>query len=241
MPKKPAPPTYAEHLLSELGELEQRYTSVLEGSQVRERQMSGPGVQVFGHPWAWEPSTPEVEAQRMELLQDLRDWGPRFRLLFPHPTPDVQRRLDRAIGLMEDWLVREGKLKHRAPQTIPGAVTRLQEATETLRRLVTLLPEDEWRVRLVVDTNTLMDDPDVTVYKDTIGPRYMVHLMPVVFRELDELKRSGGRPERRDAARRADRRLKAMRDNGDVRKGARVAGGPSPVKVDTRSMVTRRA
>jgi predicted ribonuclease YlaK len=48
--------------------------------------------------------------------------------------------------------------------------------------------------------------------------------MPVVFRELDELKRNGRNPEIREAARRADTRLKGLRDNGDVRKGARVAG-----------------
>ena len=38
------------------------------------------------------------------------------------------------------------------------------------------------------------------------------------------LKRSGRTPELREAAKRADRRLKALRDNGDVQLGARVAG-----------------
>ncbi|MDX3232502.1 PIN domain-containing protein [Streptomyces sp. ME19-01-6] len=104
-------------------------------------------------------------------------------------------------------------------------MTRLREAAASLRELVELLPEDDWYVRVVVDTNTLMDDPDVTVYQDVVdSPRYMVHLLPVVLREIDDLKRSHNRPERREAARKADRRLKAMRDNGDVRKGARVAG-----------------
>jgi hypothetical protein len=53
---------------------------------------------------------------------------------------------------------------------------------------------------------------------------YMVHLLPVVLPEIDDLKRSHSRPERREAAKKADRRLKAVRDNGDVRNGARVAG-----------------
>jgi rRNA-processing protein FCF1 len=226
MPKKPPPPTYVDQMLAELTDIETAYASILDNSQVRERQLDFGDVQVFGHPWAWVPSTPEAEASRMELLRQVRDWAPRFRLLFPHPTPAVQRRMDDGIRLLEDWLVREGRVKNRAPKDITGAVTRLQETAAALRELVQLLPQNDWPVRLVVDTNALMDDPDVTVYQDAVdSPRYMVHLLPVVLREIDDLKRSHSRPERREAAKKADRRLKAMRDNGDVRNGARVAGG----------------
>ncbi|MGW8955530.1 PIN domain-containing protein [Streptomyces sp. NPDC055709] len=225
MPKKPPPSTYVDQLLSELGDIEASYAAVMEGSRVRARHMGGGGLVVLGNPWAWVASSPDIEASRMELLRRVRDLAPSFRLLFPHSTPAVQRRMDDAIGLLEDWLVRDGRVKHPAPRDIPGAVTRLREAALALRELVALLPEDDWRVRVVVDTNTLMDDPDVTVYQDAVdSPRYMVHLLPVVLREIDDLKRSHNRPERREAAKKADRRLKAMRDNGDVRKGARVAG-----------------
>ncbi|WP_431998568.1 PIN domain-containing protein [Streptomyces fungicidicus] len=225
MPKKPPPPTYVDQLLSELADIETSYAAVLDSSQVRARQMGGDGLVIIGHPWSWEPSTPDIEARRMKLLRQVRDWGPRFRLLFPHPTPAVQRSTDDAIGLLEDWLVRDGRVKHRAPRNIPAAGTRLKDAVAALRGLVALLPADDWRVRVVVDTNALMDDPDVTVYQDAVdSPRYMVHLLPVVLREIDDLKRSHSRPERREAAKKADRRLKAMRDNGDVRNGARVAG-----------------
>ncbi|WP_307711350.1 hypothetical protein [Streptomyces sp. V4I23] len=37
-----------------------------------------------------------------------------------------------------------------------------------MRGLVELLPQDDWPVRLVVDTNVLMDDPDVTLYQDAV-------------------------------------------------------------------------
>ncbi|WP_432159041.1 PIN domain-containing protein [Streptomyces sp. bgisy153] len=226
MPKKPPPPTYVDQLLSELADIETSYAEVLDSSQVRATQMSGDNYTVIGlHPWAWEPSTPDIEARRMTLLRQVRDWGPRFRLLFPHPTPAVRRSMDKAIGLLEDWLVRDGRVKHRAPRDITSAATRLKDAAAALRDLVGLLPADDWRVRVVVDTNALMDDPDVTVYQDAVDSmRYMVHLLPVVLREIDDLKRSHNRPERRDAAKKVDRRLKAMRDNGDVRNGARVAG-----------------
>lgn len=55
-----------------------------------------------------------------------------------------------------------------------------------------LLPADEHLVRLVVDTNALIDNPDLAAYTGELGDRYVVHLIPVVLREIDDLKRAGG-------------------------------------------------
>jgi AAA+ ATPase superfamily predicted ATPase len=35
------------------------------------------------------------------------DWEPRFGLLFPHPTPEVRKRLDRRLKHLKRWLLRE--------------------------------------------------------------------------------------------------------------------------------------
>lgn len=94
----------------------------------------------------------------------------------------------------------------------------------TLRKLVELLPADDWPVRLTVHTNMLLDDPDVAIYTPLLGKRYMVHLLPVVLRELDDKKLAGRTPDLRDAAKKADRRLKGLRTNGNVLRGVRVAG-----------------
>jgi hypothetical protein len=51
----------------------------------------------------------------------------------------------------------------------------------------------------------------------------MARLLPVVLREIDDLKRAGRTQDLRDAAQRADRRLKGLRTNGDVRAGVRVS------------------
>jgi hypothetical protein len=101
------------------------------------------------------------------------------------------RRLDDRLGLGVVYLVREGKLKHRAPRDIASAVTRTAEAVVYLRGLVDLRPAGGWRVRLVVDTDMLLDDPEVTVCKDVISPRCMVHRLPAVSRELGDPKRAG--------------------------------------------------
>ena len=96
----------------------------------------------------------------MALLRRLRDWTPRFRLLFPHPTPKVAERLDKSIGRLERWLVR-GDKGHDIPSTIAKAEEKIAAAVIGLRDLTNLLPPDDYPVRLVVDTNTLIDDPDL--------------------------------------------------------------------------------
>jgi KaiC/GvpD/RAD55 family RecA-like ATPase len=71
-------------------------------------------------------------------------------------------------------------------------------------------------VRLAVDINTLIDNPELAAYVGVLGRRYMAHLLPVVRREIDDLKRGARTQQLREAAKRADRRLKELRYNGDI-------------------------
>ncbi|MFF4344319.1 PIN domain-containing protein [Kitasatospora sp. NPDC001540] len=226
--RKPLPPTYSDRLLEQLAAIEEDFVAVLEASTVLYVNPNRPGDGFFfvgAADWGWGPSTPEVERQRMGLLGRLRDWEPRFRLLFPHPTPETAKKLDENLGLLERWLIRSDSYDHSIPQHVHQAVDTLHAAVAQLRGLTGLLPEDEWSVRLVVDTNALIDNPDLAAYTAEAGPRYMAHLLPVVLREIDDHKRGGRTPELREAAKKADRRLKGLRSNGgDVTRGVRVAG-----------------
>ncbi|MBB6421631.1 PIN domain-containing protein [Streptomyces sp. AK010] len=205
--------------------MEADFLQVLADSQIRnvDPNRHSNGIVHFGAPkWGWVPSSPELEARRMELLGRVREWEPLFRLLFPHPTPEVTKRLDKSLALLQRWLERPRDTT--IPATIEGAADKIKEAAATLRKLGELLPEDEWPVRVTVDTNMLLDDPDVALYTSVLGKRYMVHLFPVVLRELDDKKLAGRTPDLRDAAKKADRRLKGLRTNGNVLRGVRVAG-----------------
>ncbi|MEU3787726.1 PIN domain-containing protein [Streptomyces sp900129855] len=220
-----APPTYLERLRSDLDLIEAGFLKVLADSQIRNvdpNRRSSAMVYFGAAKWGWVPSGPELETRRMELLGRVREWEPLFRLLFPHPTPEVTKRLDGTLALLQRWLVRPRDTS--VPATIDKAVDKVKAAVATLRKLGELLPDDAWAVRVAVDTNMLLDDPDVAIYTPLLGNRYMVHLLPVVLRELDDHKLAGRNPDIRDAAKKADRRLKGLRTNGDVLRGVRVAG-----------------
>ncbi len=231
-PPTSAPPaSYLDRLLAELAAIHEQYHVVLDASGVKniDPNRRGSGGIFIGFPsWGWLKSEPGLEAARMKLLGTVRDWTPRFRLLFAHPTPTVAERLDDGLAHLERWLTREDG-DQSVPPGIPQAHELLAATVQNLRVLVDLLPVDEHPVRLVVDTNVLIDNPDVAIYTNQIGIHYRVHLFPVVMGEIDDLKRSGRVQELRDAAKRADRYLKDLRRRGDVRAGVRVAGKVSAV------------
>lgn len=225
------PRPYVDVLLDELDAIGAAYQDVLEASAVRniDPNRSGSGIAFIGYAqWGWMPSDAALETARMKLLGQVRDFRPRFELLFPHATPQVAKRHGRALDLLEKWLVRPAKDKS-VPADIAAAVDGMQGAVQTLRDARGLLPDDPIAVRVVVDTNALIDCPDLTSYATQLGTRYRVHVLPVVLRELDDLKRAGRNPELREAAKKADRRLKGLREGGDVRAGVRVAGDISAV------------
>lgn len=213
--------SYTDVLMGELDRIADKFNDILEASSIRPAGL--PSNCIGFAEYRWEPSDGDLTAARMVALRTLRDWEPRFRLLFPHATPEVAGRIDRAIAHMYRWLNRDTD-DHSIPATIEVARAQADDSVSELHAVVRLLPRDDWQTRLVIDTNTLIDDPDLTRHEAVLGHRYMVHVLPVVLGELDELKRSGRVSEVREAARRADRRLKSLRDNGDVRVGARVAG-----------------
>lgn len=219
--------TYAENLLAELDDIAVSYSEVLAASTIKYVNPNRRGSRVTfvgAANWGWGDSDNQLEAARMELLGRFRDWTPRFRLLFPHPTPKVANRLDKATKHLRRWLIRDDHSDHTIPQTIDAAQDKIRASVADLRALTNLLPPDDHPVRLVVDTNALIDNPDLAAYTGEIGNKYVVHLLPVVLGEIDDPKRSGRTPELRENARRADKRLKGIRTNGDVRKGICVAG-----------------
>lgn len=218
--------TCTETLVAQLDAIAATYDTIIAASGIDYVNPNRPGGVFFfdAADWGWAASGGDLESSRMQLLRKLRDWVPRFKLLFPHPTPEVAERLGDAIDHLERWLVRDGYNDHTIPQRIGEAQEKIRATVADLLELTRLLPPDSYPVRLAIDTNALLDNPDLAAYTGQLGRRYVVHLLPVVLREIDDLKRSGRNDLVREAARRADRRLKGIRNNGDVREGVCVAG-----------------
>jgi rRNA-processing protein FCF1 len=221
------PETYLGRLLTELDDFQGAYLGVLADSTIEnvDPNRHGSGMAFIGFAkWGWATSNDQLESRRMALMQQVGDWEPRFRLLFPNPTPSVTKRLKTNLSHIKRWLERSGKPPHDIPPTIAQAQDKFKATIADLRQLADLLSPDDYAIRLVVDTNALIDNPDLSAYTDALGGRYVVHLLPVVLRELDDLKRAGRNETVREGAKAAERRLKGIRNNGDVRQGVRVAG-----------------
>jgi hypothetical protein len=180
--RKTKPSTYLDRLLMELDEIHTSYTKVLAASAIVnvDPNRHGSRHMVFvGYPtWGWATSDPAMEASRMALLRRVHDWEPRFRLLFPHPTPTVSKRLDQHTGRLQGWLVGRER-NNGVPATLDKTAEMIDTHVAELRAVADLLPKDEYAVRLTVDTNTLIDDPDLVVHPAAIGRRHMAHLLPV--------------------------------------------------------------
>ncbi len=212
---------YADQLLTELEQIRAAFVDVLERSQISATDLP---TNFIGFPfYRWAGSSDSLQVDRMTLLGQVRDFRTRFELLFPHPTPEVSKRHDDALDHLERWLGR-GKSDHSIPANIPAAVASANASVDVLAAAKGLLPADEFATRLTVDTNVLLDDLDLAQFTAQLGGRCMAHVLPVVLSELDDLKRSGRTESLRDAAKKADRRLKGLRDNGDVSVGAKVVG-----------------
>lgn len=75
---------------------------------------------------------------------------------------------------LKRWLVRKGD-DQSIPQSIEQAQRIIRRTIEDLRELRNLIPEDEYAVRLVVDTNAIIDNPDLAAYTGEIGVKYVTH------------------------------------------------------------------
>lgn len=218
---KPRTVRYIDRIVDELDQIEVEYQALLSESSIRPTNLPSNYIG-FAH-WAWNPSSNALQARRMALLGRLLDFEPRFLLLFPHPTPEIQKRHEKAFEHLSRWLSR-GKDDNSLPGTIAAAQSKVKDSVAVLRSGADLLQPETFATHVVVDTNVLLDDPDLAQFTNHLGGRYLVHLLPVVLRELDDHKRAGRNAELRESAKRADRRLKSLRNNGDITTAARVAG-----------------
>ena len=220
-------PSFSERLAASLDELEQRYADILDRSAIRNvdpnRLYPNSGAFIGFPSWGWEPDETLVP-DRTHLLAAVNDRYALFRLLHRSALPETEKRINDAMELIRGWLAREGG-DYSIPSTIDRAREKVTDTFAELRALVVLGTHGPAGVIAVPDTNVLISDPDVATYATALGTDdYVVVLLTTVMRELDDLKDRGRTPDVRDKAAAAVRRVKGLRDRGDLRTGVKVAG-----------------
>ena len=218
----PAWEPFAQRLTRELSELLSGIDALLDISSIRniDPNRTSHGIAFLGWPiWGWSPSDDAQTAMRLELLERFRRWRELFNLLFRDPPQDLKKPIDSGLQLIDDWLNRPTG-DHSVPSSIAEAHSRLQERTAGLLDALALRSSGVSGLVAIPDTNSLLAEPDVARYADTIGSReYEVRLLSTVIGELDRLKFEGRTPELRDRVKAVIRRIKGLRDKGSLNAG----------------------
>lgn len=218
---------YVQRLREELQRIYEDFSEVLRDSEIRYVNPNRSNSDFFfmgAADWGWAPSDPTTTVMRMKLKERYMDWHNRMRLLFPHPTPEVAKRLNDLSDFFLRWLDRPDSYDHSISKSVDQAQGVLKKNVQAFEELLNLSAgQGDGVLRLVPDTNSLIRNPDFASYSRAIGSiNYWVHILPTVLRELDDLKDRGKTPELREHAQGVVRRLKGLRDKGRLAEGVKL-------------------
>jgi hypothetical protein len=212
-----------ERLLRDLDAFEARFMALIDASTIKyvnPNTWDSPLVFLSAADWGWGPSDDVQMRLRIELTRLHDDWCARSSSLLVGAIPELAETVREAHDFVTRWLRRDG-WDHDVPRTTAEAksvaarkIAPLREALEVLGGM------GATGVHVVPDTSALLDNPDLAAYAGPIGAdAFTVHLLPQVLAELDDKKESARTPEIRDRARTVIRRIKGLRDHGDLSTG----------------------
>lgn len=215
---------YSDRLGEQLDKLAARFDELLDASTIVADTLNEPRsslVFLDAAPWQWGPSSPEANLLRMQVKGDYTDWYQRLHLLFPHPTPEVASELSDLDSFIRGWLDRDAISDFSVPATVAEAKTVAAQRFSRFRALLAMVAASgRSRLRLIPDANSVVNNPDLATYGRPFGGQgFTIHLVPTVLAELDKIKDQGKTQELRDKVRGFNRRLKGLRDQGNLADG----------------------
>lgn len=237
------PRPYLEQLRAELNEIRLELDALLDHSSIRNVNPNTDDSGIFfvgAADWGWTPSDAATSAIQMHLIARYDAWFERFRLLFPHATPDIDSKIESGDDFMRLWTKRPDTWDHSIPRTIEEAKARTAEELAVFGALLDIAAASgDSTMRLVPDTNSLIRNPDLASYARTAPEStFVVHLLPTVLSELDELKDRGRTEDLRKQAQAVIRRLKGLRDHGNLSTGVNLTKAIT-VRADAREVDVR--
>ena len=228
---------YAVRLGEELEQIETDFISVLNASQIDQREAKpSPFAQLNQaynraspakkHIYQWARLAPHIDANRIKLLEQYVAWYG----LFLHAAGNFHwaQELDLATinSSIESLLTYRsvGRTPHSINEAIASSKATFQPFKDVVSRLAQAAAE---QYILVPDTNFIIDNPDITLYGRCLGQdHYTVVVVATVVAELDELKyKYRNDKQRASKISAANHALKRLRSLGDTFKGVSAADG----------------
>ena len=218
--------SFAVRLADDLEVIRVAFASVIQRSEIINTDLNrgSRDIVFIGFPTVGWASDEGLVGERTRLLVRVHEWADLFALLHRNALPVTQTRIDERLELVRNWLIRDGG-DWSVPTTIQQALAKADETFAGLVELIELGTHGQRATLVVPDTNSLLRDPDVAAFRAQVGSdSYAVVMLTTVMSELDELNDRGRTQDVRDKAKAAVRRLKGLRDRGDVRVGVPVQG-----------------
>lgn len=214
---------YINRLQDELQLIEKQMLELLDASTIKEH-IAGPSraVRIIVPPHYWGNTDEKQKLLQIQLLKTYSTWSEHFCLLFCEATKEIEQKIKNTHKFIESWI--EKKSTWDVPPTIQEAKLKFQEEIQTYYELIRLLDtskENKWI--LIPDTNALIFAPDVSQYHKVAGVvEYTIIIFPTVTQELDGLKMNHRDAQFRDKVKSVIRRLKGLRQQGNLLKGVTV-------------------
>ena len=214
---------YINRLQDELQLIEKQMLELLDASTIKE-YIAGPSraVCIIVPPHYWGDTDEKQKLLQIQLLKTYSTWSEHFCLLFCEATKEIEQKIKNTHNFIESWI--EKTSLYEVPPTIQEAKLKFQEEIQTYYELIRLLDtskENKWI--LIPDTNALIFAPDVSQYHKVAGVvEYTIIIFPTVTQELDGLKVNHRDAQFRDKVKSVIRRLKGLRQQGNLLKGVTV-------------------
>ncbi len=214
---------YINRLQDELQLIEKQMLELLDASTIL-LYIAGPSraVCIIVPPHYWGDTDEKQKLLQIQLLKTYSTWSEHFCLLFCEATKEIDQKIKNTHKFIESWI--EKKSTWDVPPTIQEAKLKFQEKIQTYYELIRLIDtskEDKWI--LIPDTNALIFAPDVSQYHKVAGVvEYTIIIFPTVTQELDGLKVNHRDAQFRDKVKSVIRRLKGLRQQGNLLKGVTV-------------------
>ncbi|TVZ59713.1 PIN domain-containing protein [Flavobacteriaceae bacterium MAR_2010_105] len=158
------------------------------------------------------------EKNQIKIRQEYGSFYANFELLLHKATPNILRKIKEANSTIINLIEQK-----RAPSFIESGKKWFRTQTNVFKDFLELLIQEESRIVILPDTNSLIQYPDPISYEKVANTKnFDFVILPTVLSELDKLKVSHRNEDFRKKVTSVIKRLKGYRKQGNVLKGVKV-------------------